>query len=970
MSDDKDFDFKLPDLPSDEELGISPEDYDLLDEDGEVRKGPPPPKAEAQAPGASPEPAKKKRSLFGRKKKVEAPKAQKAPKAPKPTRAEKKAAKEQTRAAEKKAPAEKQAVGGSEDGTGDEATPAAAVSPRRGPVVLAALVVMAWASGSDRSLPMPVAANAPDTEFSSARAMSDLMEIAREPHAPGSPEHERVRGYIVDRLRTLGLEPEVQSATSVLRAGEYARAASIHNVVARLSGTESTGAVLITAHYDGREQALAAGDDGSGVVAILEAVRAVQAGPPLRNDLIVLITDAEEEGLFGARAFVDEHPWMEDVAVVLSVEMRGGGGPSIMFETGEQNGWIVRAYQSGASRPFANSTSYEVYKRLPNDTDFTPFKVAGKQGLNFAALGRAHVHHQRYDSPQNLSERTLQHHGVHALDMLRHLGNEDLASVEAPDVVFFRVLGLGLIVYGERWVIPFTMLLGVLAFSLFFVGRRRGIRGKGVAAGLLFGLLTAGAAAGAGWGWLRWVSDRHPEFGSLHGSAFHSEGWYVLALTAAAATVATLLLSLARRWFSTAELTLGALVLPFAGAVALTITMPMAAMNLQWPILAALLGVGLLVALGPGRDEGTVGTVLLVLLAAPVLMFLVPLIELLWLAMSFRLALALGVLISLTLLLLLPALDRLRPNWWFAPLVGALATAAFLGIGLMNSRPSADRPAPSTLLFAMDTESGVAQWVTDAADSTAPGDVWATAQVGEFSTDATLEAFLRRPGDFRVKTAQRVAAPAPEVGIVSDAVVDGRRVVQVGVRSVLGAEMMLLRFPERPALVAVGGKAVPSRDPGGEPLTGSARLLEHWGTPAEGTLLLDFEVGPMAAAIDLVVVEHHLRPWELLGSEPWRRPPDLAPDITQLSDRAMIRTVVRLELGAGAAMIGPEATGDQVAPVGLDEEMPAQEGGEGAAVDSTAAPSDSIATPPDTTTVPDSAGVKPDSVVADTIGGR
>ena len=32
MSDDKDFDFKLPDLPSDEELGISPEDYDLLDE--------------------------------------------------------------------------------------------------------------------------------------------------------------------------------------------------------------------------------------------------------------------------------------------------------------------------------------------------------------------------------------------------------------------------------------------------------------------------------------------------------------------------------------------------------------------------------------------------------------------------------------------------------------------------------------------------------------------------------------------------------------------------------------------------------------------------------------------------------------------------------------------------------------------------------------------------------------------------
>ena len=100
-----------------------------------------------------------------------------------------------------------------------------------------------------------------------------------------------------------------------------------------------------------------------------------------------------------------------------------------MFETGADNGWIVRLLASSPARPFANSFGYEVYKRLPNDTDFTPFKEAGTQGLNFAAIGRASVYHQTYDSPENFSEATLQQHGENALAATRVLGNADLTEV-------------------------------------------------------------------------------------------------------------------------------------------------------------------------------------------------------------------------------------------------------------------------------------------------------------------------------------------------------------------------------------------------------------------------------------------------------------------------------------------------------------------------------------------------------------
>jgi len=310
--------------------------------------------------------------------------------------------------------------------------------------MLGALLVTSWLTSSYRALPSPRPANAPDTAFSSARAMAHLVEIARRPHPPGSPAHAQVRGYLMERLRGLGLEPEVQATTSMLGREAYVRAATVRNIVARIPGTASTGTIVLTAHYDGREISAAAGDDGTGVVAILEAARALEAGAPLRNDVLLVITDGEELGMLGARAFVEQHPAMGDVKVVLSLEMRGGGGPSVMFETGADNGWIVQALKASGARPFANSMSYEVYKSLPNDTDFTPFREAGKQGLNFAGIGRASLYHQRYDSPENLSEATLQHHGANVLSVVRHLGGVPLGEVTAPDVTFFSLPVVGL----------------------------------------------------------------------------------------------------------------------------------------------------------------------------------------------------------------------------------------------------------------------------------------------------------------------------------------------------------------------------------------------------------------------------------------------------------------------------------------------------------------------------------------------
>jgi Zn-dependent M28 family amino/carboxypeptidase len=65
---------------------------------------------------------------------------------------------------------------------------------------------------------------------------------------------------------------------------------------------------LLAAHYDSVPTGLGASDDGAAVAAMLETLRALRAGSPPRNEVMVLLTDGEEAGLLGATAFVDEHP--------------------------------------------------------------------------------------------------------------------------------------------------------------------------------------------------------------------------------------------------------------------------------------------------------------------------------------------------------------------------------------------------------------------------------------------------------------------------------------------------------------------------------------------------------------------------------------------------------------------------------------------------------------------------------------
>jgi hypothetical protein len=698
--------------------------------------------------------------------------------------------------------------------------------------------------------PAPVPASAPETAFSAERAFRHVQAIARAPHPVGSAAHRAVREYLQAELRALGLTTESQESIAVSPRGE---AAWLHNVMARLPGTRPGGAaVLLASHYDSVPHAPGAGDATAAVAALLETARALKAGPALANDVIFLFTDGEEIGLLGARAFVRDHPWMADVGVLLNFEARGHTGPAYMFETSMQSGWLIEALAAATPYPVASSLMFEVYRRMPNDTDFTVFKQAGVQGLNFAFIGGPTHYHMPLDAPEHLDHGSLQHHGYHALALTRHLGNQDLREPPAGERVYFDLFGLVLLHHPQAWVWPLVILAGLAYLAVVALARRRGrLAWTGVIAGALAPVPAMVLAAGAVWLLWQGVVAVHPAY---RAQEFVYEGaWYWLgfvALTGALVAAWHGLVSelvLGRMFQIPPErrmpsLALGALLWWLALLAAIAGLAPGASYLFLWPLLA---GLGWLVwsCVRPAQRSWSAAAGL-ALAAVPILVLLMPVLHGLGVVRPIQGMAAPMVILVLVLGALTPQLDFVtRSARRLVPALG-LAMAVIVLVGAAATAGQDDEhPRGHGVFYLLDADRGQAHWV----GLTQP-DEW-TEQLlrpGQVQVTSLEGALPMATAPLPVSPAPALDLRAPALEVLEDgpAGPDVRR-LRLRVRSLRQAGLIYVQARPAAAVRAMelGGQATPRS------------LLEVWNPPADGfDLVVEIAAGP--APVEVTVVDH------------------------------------------------------------------------------------------------------------------
>lgn len=737
------------------------------------------------------------------------------------------------------------------------------------------LAVAGWLSVSTLAPPEEVAGTTDD--FSLERAMADVAHIAGEPRPAGSPAHDRVRRYLLDEIKWAGLEAQVQEA--VVPAGDprgVHRLTRVRNVIARLPGRGEGDGILLASHYDSVPASPGAGDDAAGVAALLETMRVLAEGEPPSRDIIFLFTDAEEMGLLGARAFVDAG-LADDVGWVLNFEARGAGGASIMFETLPGDVATMGFFANASPRPVASSYSYDVYRLMSNDTDFSVFRQEIPAGFNFAFIEDPAAYHSSTDTPERLDRRSLLHHGTQALALTRRLA-VSLPETSGERAVYFNVPGYGLAVYPaarDGYGAVFAAILAVAVIGTGLYRRRlRPVRLLAGLGGVLAGIATSMAALGAlDWFWMEVLGLGPDTKGVL---TMYGYSWLLVAAGVA--------------WLSATWMGRRTGIVHLAAAAAFWWTvlaglsawlLASSAFLFTWPVLFAWLAL-LVVVQGEGAPRW-VGPVILAC-GLPALVIWLPVLKGLAVALGPSVVI-LGIAASLPVLLLSPQAALLIGDgrgWWSLPAVVLAAGLAGFGWAAMEAGPAPTHPGSDSLVYAMDAGSGEAFW---ASYDAAPDD-WTRQVLGDQPRRRTLPGVFHDDLELMTAPAEALTLPGPEIALMSSETLEGggRRVVLL-IRSARAAPVMGVTVEPDDALrqARVDGESLT--------VDGEFHLSYHAVPEAGFGLTLELAGdGPVSvAAVDGSFGLPDLAPAHPPGLQPRREPWSLRDRKFPVSDVTLVR---------------------------------------------------------------------------------
>ena len=337
---------------------------------------------------------------------------------------------------------------------------------------------------------------------SNARAHVNMLAEAIGSRPAGSDANRRAREYLVDQLQIAGLQVRVQETDA--RRADAGLAGRVANIVGIRQG-QSDDAIAIVSHYDSVPDGPGAGDAAYGAAIAVEAARVLGASS-MRHSLMVLLTDSEESGLLGAAGAMSDPAIRDRIAAYINLEAAGTSGTPLLFESGPGNGWLTNAWARHAPFPRGASFAVEIYKRMPNDTDFSILKRSGIPGLNFGLVRGGTAYHTDRDTAARLSDDSMTTGGENVVDIVSALDAGNLRERSALEPTYFDIGGSWAVSYGPIAALVIgiaSLALGVLAWLRTMIAAGRSAGAWRVLLTVVWaiagGLAVIAAMAGATW---------------------------------------------------------------------------------------------------------------------------------------------------------------------------------------------------------------------------------------------------------------------------------------------------------------------------------------------------------------------------------------------------------------------------------------------------------------------------------------
>ena len=251
-----------------------------------------------------------------------------------------------------------------------------------------------------------------DGEFDGARAYQDVAyQMSLGPRLPGSAAHQQAIDWMVESLKSVGWQVEIQKAELLGHP--------LQNVIAKRGSGEPW--ILLGAHYDTRlfadhdpdpaarqEPVPWANDGASGVAVLLELARVLPKN--IDGEIWLVFFDAEDNGdiegwdwILGSRAFAQSLESSPDGVVV--VDMIGDADLKIYKEANSDpdlSGAIwQQAAELGYEETFIDSVKYSI---LDDHTPFLELNIPAVDIIDFDYP----FWHTRQDTLDKISAQSLQ----------------------------------------------------------------------------------------------------------------------------------------------------------------------------------------------------------------------------------------------------------------------------------------------------------------------------------------------------------------------------------------------------------------------------------------------------------------------------------------------------------------------------------------------------------------------------------
>ncbi|MEX0721342.1 MAG: M28 family peptidase [Balneolaceae bacterium] len=266
-------------------------------------------------------------------------------------------------------------------------------------------------------------AGAQQAELDTDQLIEDLRVLASdemEGRRTGTEGNRKAREYLVQRFEEEGAEPFQGSYTHEFdftsRSGEEMSGV---NVIGEIPG-KTDSVIILTAHYDhlGIRDSLiynGADDDASGTAALLAFIDYFNQDQP-NHTLVFAAFDAEEMGLRGAHAFVEDSVFLQKVVMNINMDMISNNASNELYASGTYHHPdlkpILEEIDTGElSLLFGHDRPEQGYDDWTTASDHGAFHAKGKKFIYFGVEDHENYHKATDDFesiPQDFYKKSAQ----------------------------------------------------------------------------------------------------------------------------------------------------------------------------------------------------------------------------------------------------------------------------------------------------------------------------------------------------------------------------------------------------------------------------------------------------------------------------------------------------------------------------------------------------------------------------------